>query len=163
MTDYESDYYGWLNETAKAVEEGRWSDIDAAQLAEELMDMSKSERRGIESHLQRILMNILKIRYQPGRHSRSWDLSIAEARHQAADLFEENPSLAARMDELIAHAYRSARYEAAKETEIALDVFPEQCPYSAEDVMTRDWSGPDTSFERLSRSVYKRLDKELER
>lgn len=155
MMDYENDYYGWLTETAKAVEEGRWSDIDAAQLAEELMDMGKSERRGIESHLRRILMHILKIRYQPGLHTRSWDLSIKESRYEAVKLIGENPSLAARTDELIANAYGSARYWAARETEIALDVFPEQCPYSAEDVMTRDWSGPESSFERLSRTMNK--------
>lgn len=157
MTNYETDYYRWLNQTAKAVEEGRWSDIDAAQLAEELLDMGRSERRSIESHLERILTHILKIRYQPGRHTRSWDLSIAESRHQAAKLFRENPSLAAqeRIDELISGAYETARYVAARETEIALDVFPEACPYTAQDVMTRDWSGPDTSFERLSRSLYK--------
>jgi hypothetical protein len=153
--NYETDYYDWLTQTAKAVEEGRWSDIDAAQLAEELVDMSKSERRGIESHLERILTHILKIRYQPGLHTRSWDLSVSESRARLRKLFAENPSLEARIDELIADAYETARYEAAKETEIALDVFPEQCPYSAEDVMTRDWSGPETSWERLSRTMNK--------
>lgn len=162
-TNYDTDYYAWLTETAKAVEEGRWSDVDAAQIAEELIDLSKSERRGIESHLERIIMHILKIRYQPGCHTRSWDLSIAESRMRVKKLLGENPSLAARIEEMISDAYETARYEAARETNIALDVFPEECPYSTDDVMTRDWAGPETPFERLSRMVNDNVDKERKR
>lgn len=142
MENYNGDYYAWLTSTARALEEGRWSDVDAAQVAEELWDMSKSERRGIESHLGRILTHILKIRYQPGRHTRSWDLSIEESRVRLTRLLADNPSLAARVDELIAEAYETARLAAARQTQIALDVFPVQCPFSLHDVMERDWSLP---------------------
>jgi hypothetical protein len=143
MEDYNGDYYAWLTSTARALEEGRWSDIDAAQVAEELLDMSRSERRGIESHFRRILTHLLKIRYQPGRHSRSWDLSIEESRIRLEELFADNPSLMARADELLRTAYRSARVAAARQTKIATDVFPVDCPYSVADVLERDWSAPD--------------------
>lgn len=131
--EYNGDYYGWLTATAQAVLEGR--DFDRAQVAEELADMGKSERLRIESHLGVILTHMLKIRYQPDRHSRSWDLSIAASRMRARKLFNENPSLAARVGDLMADAYDDARFEAANDTGLPLDTFPADCPFSLEEVL----------------------------
>jgi hypothetical protein len=48
MRAYEQDYAGWAEDTAKAIEEGRWSEIDREALADEVLDLSKSSRREIE-------------------------------------------------------------------------------------------------------------------
>ena len=136
MTEtYEQDYYAWLTATAQAIEEGRFEEVDRANLAEELRDMSRSEKRSIESFMERIMVHLLKIRYQPGRHTVSWDLSIGDSRVRLEKLFRENPSLRAQAEELMRDAYDSARFGAAKQTKIALDVFPEECPFSPEDVL----------------------------
>lgn len=107
--------------------------------------MSKSERRGIESHLSRILTHILNIRYHPGRHTRSWDLSIEEWRVRLKKLLADNLSLAVRLEELMSEAYETARITAARQTQIALDVFPTECPFTVDDVRERDWSTPGAS------------------
>lgn len=67
--------------------------MNAAQIAEELREISKSERRGVKRHLERILLHLLKIRYQPGKHTRSWNLSIAESRIRLNELLADSPSL----------------------------------------------------------------------
>ncbi len=78
MTEnYQGDYYQWLTTTAQAIDERRFDAIDARQVAEELRDIGKGEQRSIETHFELILIHLLMIRYQPGRHTRSWDLSIA--------------------------------------------------------------------------------------
>jgi hypothetical protein len=72
VEDYNGDYYAWLTDTAQALVDGRLADVNAAQVAEELQDMGKTERRVLRSHIKRILVHQLKIRYQPGKHTRSW-------------------------------------------------------------------------------------------
>lgn len=137
--NYETDYSEWLAQTAKAVEEGRWDEIDRAKLAEELADLGRSEQRGIESQLRRIMIHALKILHQPWLHTRSWDLTIADARETLRRQFKENPSLEARAAELIADAYGRARIAAAKQTRLDLATFPERCPFTVVDVLCRDW------------------------
>ena len=135
MENYGGDYYTWLNTTAQAIEQGRLSAMDQAQVAEELRDMGKSERRSIESFLERILVHLLKIEHQPGKHTRSWDLSIQDSRVRLRKLFRDDPSLRPECSELIREAYETARLTAAGQTGLDLDVFPEQCPYSVADVV----------------------------
>jgi hypothetical protein len=51
-------FYAWTQETAQALREQRWSDLDTESLLEEIESMDKSERRGIGSRLQILLGNI---------------------------------------------------------------------------------------------------------
>ena len=36
MRSYETDYAGWAEDTARAIQEGRWGEIDRAALADEV-------------------------------------------------------------------------------------------------------------------------------
>jgi len=132
---YGIDFYAWTQETAQAIREQRWDDLDTENLLEEIESMGNSERRGIESRLQILLTHLLKRRYQPGKHTRSWDLTIKEHRVQISERFDDNPSLRAQADEMLRRAYRVARVRAARQTGLAEDVFPESCPWTAEQVL----------------------------
>jgi Domain of unknown function DUF29 len=132
---YDTDFYAWTQETAKAIRERRWSDLDTENLLEEIEGMGRSERRGIGSRLQIVLAHLLKRQYQADKRTRSWDMTIREQRLQISDLFEENPSLRAQAEELIQRAYRVARVRAARETGLAEDAFPVSCPWSEEQVL----------------------------
>ena len=46
---YERDYYGWIERNVHAIREGRVHEVDWANVAEELEDMGKSERRATQS------------------------------------------------------------------------------------------------------------------
>jgi hypothetical protein len=50
---------------------------------------------------------------------------------------EQSPSLAAKRDHLLAHAYPGARDWAANETSLPVDEFPDPCPYSWDDLLER--------------------------
>jgi hypothetical protein len=97
--------------------------------------LGKSERNSLTSHLRRIILHLLKIRYQPERHPRSWDLSIIESRVRMEQRLRQSPSLRASLRELSADAYESGRVRAARETGLQLDVFPEQCPFSLDEIV----------------------------
>jgi Domain of unknown function DUF29 len=132
---YDTDFYAWTQETAQAIRERRWSDLDTENLLEEIESMGRSERRGIESRLEILLSHLLKRQYQADKHTRSWDMTIKEQRLKVSQLFEENPSLRARAEELIQRAYRIARLRAARETGLAEDAFPVACPWTQEQIL----------------------------
>ena len=49
---YNQDYYLWLETTARLLEQGKFSDLDVANLVEEIEDMGRSEKRAVYSNLK---------------------------------------------------------------------------------------------------------------
>jgi hypothetical protein len=64
-------------------------------------------------------------------------LSIKEQRNAVQDVLDDNPGLKPRIPEAMARGYRRSRIEAARETGLDESVFPETCPYSFDEAMTR--------------------------
>ena len=69
--DYEEDFYLWTEEQARLLRSGEFSAIDAANIAEEIESMGRSDRRELKSRLIVLLTHLLKWRYQPEARSRS--------------------------------------------------------------------------------------------
>lgn len=137
---YETDFYLWTQQQADLLRQGQFNriDLDLANIAEEIESMGKRDRRAISGYLQNVLMHLLKWRYQPERRGTSWELSIENGRYQIIDLLDESPSLKPQMDALIAKEYRQARKNASRETGLPLTTFPDQCPFTVEQI-TGDW------------------------
>ena len=80
---YGRDFYTWAMETARAIRERRFEGIEWDAVAEELEDMGKSEKRALESQLERLHAHLLKWRLQSEkRHQdvaceRSWRATIS--------------------------------------------------------------------------------------
>ncbi|WP_434683534.1 DUF29 domain-containing protein [Pseudanabaena minima] len=55
--------------------------------------MSRSERQALRSQLIRLMMHIIKWKTQPNKRSRSWIVSIIDARDAIEESQEEMPSL----------------------------------------------------------------------
>ncbi len=135
--EYMRDFYSWLMEQARHVREGRWDALDRENLAEEIESLGREQFNKLESALRVLLLHILKWDHQPERRSRSWLLSIDAQRLEIDDVLADNPGLRPRVAEALARGYRKARLEAAKETDLAADIFPDVCPYSFDDITTR--------------------------
>ena len=117
--------------------------MDLENIAEEIESMGKRDRRSISSYIQNVLLHLLKWRYQPERRGISWRLSIRNGRHQILNLLDESPSLKSEMDAFIAKEYPLARENAADETGFPLTTFPEQCPFSLEQMTGNYWPGDE--------------------
>ena len=137
--DYANDYQDWLAQTARLIRERRWQALDADHLADEVEDLGKTERRGIASQLTRLLVHLLKWRFQPVRRSGSWRDSIADARLQIQLASEDSPSLRAYPASQLDTCYTKARRSAAQQTGLAPEVFPVACPFAIEAVLSDDW------------------------
>jgi Domain of unknown function DUF29 len=132
---YEKDWYTWSMENARLLRAGKLDQVDLNQIAEEIEDMGKSEKRAIESHLRVLLMHLLKWQFQPGLQGATWRHSIDNARIDLEDLFDENPALRARFDEFIPKEYKHAKRDAMYETGLPEANFPIACPYDSSQIL----------------------------
>jgi hypothetical protein len=139
-TEYERDFYSWTFEQARLVREGRWEGVDRENVAEEIESLGREQFAKLRSAIRVLLQHMLKWDHQPERRGRSWALSIRSQRLDLEDVLEGNPGLRPRIAEAIEKAYRKARLDAAQETGINEDAFPAQCPYSWDDIVSREFS-----------------------
>ena len=127
---HDSDFYAWSLEQAALLRAGRVDEADLSVIAEEIESMGKTEKRELVSRLTALLLHLLTWQAQPRKHGNSWRLSIANSRDEIAELLDDNPSLKALLDEVMASAYRYARRKAAIETNSGEETFPAQCLWS---------------------------------
>jgi Domain of unknown function DUF29 len=138
-TRYETDFYQWTQQQAVLLRQGQLNRIDAEHLAEEIESMGKSDRRAIESYLANILFHLLKWQYQPDQRGTSWQLSIDNCRYQAARRLKESPSLKPQLSAIVEDEYPQARKNASRETGLPLSTFPDQCPFTVEQITDDYW------------------------
>jgi hypothetical protein len=134
--DYEEDFYAWTVEQADLLRGGELSAIDAANIAEEIESMGRSDRRELRSRLTVLLMHLLKWRYQPGARSTSWLGTIREQRYQIELIIEDSPSLRLFLVTALPPAYGHARQNAAEETGLAVTEFPAECPFILDEALS---------------------------
>lgn len=116
--EYEQDFYSWLCHNISLLREGRLSEADVENIAEELDGMSKSQQCELISRLKILFTHLLKWQFQPDRRSNSWKGTIIEQRSQIRQLLKISPSLKHQIDEKIADAVTDAVEYASLETGI---------------------------------------------
>jgi hypothetical protein len=136
---YETDFYLWTQQQADLLRQGALSAIDVENLIEEIESMGASDRRSISSFLELVIMHLLKWQYQPERRGTSWRTSISKGRNAIERTLEYSPSLKRQLPEMIIAEYRRARKEASLETGLPLTTFPEQCPFTVEQITGDYW------------------------
>jgi hypothetical protein len=139
LVGYEEDFYAWTVEQARLLRSGKLSSLDVANVAEEIESLGRSDKRAIESRLTVLLSHLLKWQAQPHLRSTSWSGTIREQRRRIAKLLRESPSLNPFVGEALMEAYAEAREDAAEETGLPETDFPAECPFSADEVLSRDF------------------------
>lgn len=132
---YKTDYLKWIQTTVEKLRVQDYSSIDWENLIEEIEDMGRSERRSLESNLIVVLTHLLKWQYQPEFRSGSWKGSIVEHRRRIREALKDSPSLKPYLEEVFAQCYWDAVELASAETELPVETFPQECPYTAAEVL----------------------------
>ena len=141
-TSYERDLVAWALENAALLGEGRFDEVDAAHIAEELEDLGKSERRALGSHIRNLVMHLLKWQFQPGQRSGSWRSSINNSRAEITEILEDSPSLKSVASQALTKGYGLSRKNAIAETGLSPAIFPDANSYSLEQILSDDfWPG----------------------
>ncbi len=137
-TSYEDDLYTWVQEQVTLLRAGRLDEIDASNIAEELADVGREQYYRLESAIAVLTMHLLKWDHQPALRLRSWESTVREQRRRISKLLKKNPGLKSDLEEAIADAYEDGRDRASTETSLPYETFPVACPYSFEEMMTRE-------------------------
>ena len=136
MSDlYGRDFYAWANEQGALLRAGKLSAADIEHIAEEIESMGRSERNRLTNRLAVLLTHLLKWRFQPALRGNTWRLTIREQRRQARRLLDQNPSLRAGLEAILADAYGDALLAAQRETGLPEDAFPAACPWTFDQAM----------------------------
>ena len=136
---YDRDYYLWLKHTAQLIKEGKFSELDTANLIEEIEDMGRSEKRAVKSNLVILLLHLLKYKYQPAKRTNSWKASIREHRRRLRDDFKVSPSLKRYFEEVFDECYQDGRELAADETGLPIHTFPTKSPFTPSEALNPDY------------------------
>ena len=147
LAAYEDDLYSWALEQAELLRSGRLDALDLLNLADEITDVAHWLSGKMHSDVSRILQNLLKWDYQPGRRSRSWAESIWEHRKRAVRHLKKGPGLTSVLTEIVADAYTDGRDCASRDTRMPESSFPDVCPYSWDEIMTRPIEWPQSTSE----------------
>jgi hypothetical protein len=144
---YDHDFYEWTQLQARLLRERRFDDLDLENLIDEVASVGSSERREIRNRLTVLIAHLLKWKFQPGLRGNSWSETIREQRRHLLDIVGTSPSLRTYLHERAVAMYRSGRLEAAKQTGIAYGVFPDETPFTPEQVLDPDFVPEDRNFE----------------
>jgi hypothetical protein len=136
---YEIDFFAWTQEQSRLLRERRWEDLDLENLIDEVGSVGRSEKKEIYSRLKVLMAHLLNWKYQPGARSAAWSGTIREQRSRLAMVLEDSPSLSGQPAAVIENAYLAARLLAAKETGIDFTLFPEDCPFTVEQVLDEEF------------------------
>ena len=132
---YERDFCLWLEQQAALLRDGRFDELDLANLIEEIEAMARSDKKAVKSNLVILLTHFLKHQFQPEQRSSGWRGSVVEHRQRLRDDFEESPSLQSHAPQVFARAYADARERASAETGLPLRAFPKSSPYTLEQTL----------------------------
>jgi hypothetical protein len=136
---YESDFYAWTADQARALRHTKPDRIDWENLAEEVESLGRSDKRAIGSDLKIVLEHLIKWMFQPEKRSDSWSDSIEEHRDRISRIIEDSPSLALVPGEVLGREYRKARRKALRDTRLPLGKIPAACPFTIEEVLDPDF------------------------
>ena len=136
---YEGDVVAWAHEQAALLRAGKWSELDIANIAEEIESVARAERRELKKPMALLLAHLLKWQMQPSRRSKSWLRTIRHQRREIDKILRDMPSLGPALDdsEWLASAWEHAVEHAAAET--GLQDFPEGRTWSVDDILNPDF------------------------
>lgn len=136
---YETDFAEWLDATTQLLKHQRFTELDLDHLIEEIESLGKRDKREIQSRFTVLLFHLLKYAYQSERRSNSWVSTIVEQRRQILLILRDSPSLKNYLTGIVTDCYAMARKDAARETNLAIDHFPESCPFTQVNILDEDW------------------------
>lgn len=136
---YEKDIVAWANEQAGFIRAGRFDLLDLENIAEEIEDVGKSEKRELASRMAVLLSHLLKWQFQSGRRGASWQRTIKEQRKAIALEIKSTPSLKVSLHDTdwLDKIWADSVAKAGDET--GLDVFPESCSWTVEQILNQEF------------------------
>ena len=134
---YEQDYFLWLEETYKMLENDQIKELDFLHLKEEIFSLGNEQRRKVDSYLRQLLIHLLLYQYwdsEKDRCAKGWQNEIDNFRFEL-ELLLRSRTLYNYFLQEIEEIYVKARRQAIKKSELSSNLFPESCPFAADNLL----------------------------
>ena len=108
---YDRDFNLWIEQMATALRNRDTKAMDWHNLLEEIEDMGKSEKRSLESYLERLVEHILKLKYweaEKARNYKHWQVEVVNFRNRIFRLLDRSPSLKNYMEQIYPRVFDDA-------------------------------------------------------
>jgi hypothetical protein len=138
---YEEDYLLWLDETSKQLRTRTIDNLDWEHLIEEIEALGSEQRRKVSSYLRQLLIHLLLYQHwqsERGDCGRGWKGEIRNFRAELDDLLASK-TLSNYLRAEMSNVYVKARKIAIDKTDLPSETFPEQCPYTWEQILDSDY------------------------
>lgn len=125
---HDRDFNLWVEETKKAILNRDFEHMDWDNLLDEIDDMGKSEKRSLESYLQRLIEHVLKLSYwesEKAQNFRHLQSEVINFRNLIKRLLKRNPSFNRYMEDVYQELFQDAIALLEVEFEIPQDSFVE--------------------------------------
>ncbi|EIC19751.1 protein of unknown function DUF29 [Thiorhodovibrio frisius] len=149
MSLYDTDFFAWAQQQAQLLRAGQLADADIEHIIEEIDSMGRREKRELLSRLAVLLMHLLKWQAQPMLRGNSWRATIQVQRREIKRHLADNPSLKAKLPEILADAYGDAKLLASRETGLEESSFAVALPWSFEQAMDDEFWTESHATDRL--------------
>ncbi|MGH6918871.1 MAG: DUF29 domain-containing protein [Geminicoccaceae bacterium] len=138
---YEDDFPLWAEHQATLLRARRFDELDLDNLIEEVEDLSRRERKSVESYVDTIIEHLLKVALSPSdRPRRGWLVTIDKQRAKLAR--ELTATLRNHLDSELPALYAGLRRPLARQLErdqVPPDALPPACPYTLDQILDPDW------------------------
>jgi len=139
---YDTDYNLWVLETVKQLENRDLDSLDWDNLIEEVLDLSKRDKRKIESLLMRLIEHLLILQYWDWENERNrghWQREIFNFRLQIMAELEDSPSLKNYLHSKFINCYQKGCKLASQHSQLPLNTFPEKPIAPLEQILDENW------------------------
>lgn len=133
---YEKDFFKWTKSQVSLLKKRNLDELDIDNLIEEIESLGGRDKRELKSHVIRLLMHLLKMKYQSEKQldSNFLDHLLNYSKREVQLIIEQSPSLRNELKKSYEKSYEKARKEASSDTGLNINKFPIKNPWSLEDL-----------------------------
>ena len=139
---YEVDYDLWVLDTVKKLENRDLDSLDWENLIEEVLGLSRSDKRKMESLLIRLIEHLLKLGYWESEinyNRNHWRKEIRNFRKQIKRELKASPSLKNYLIQIFDESYQDARELLSDDSGLPIRTFPEKPIAPLEQILDENW------------------------
>ena len=136
---HDRDFNLWVEQMAIAIKNRDIDNMDWDNLLEEIEDMGASQKRALDSYMQRLIEHIFKLKYwysEKEYNQKHWEKEVVNFRSSIKRILKKNPSLKNYVAEEYEDIYQDAIAAISREFPI-----PDHNFLSLETIMKDDFFG----------------------